>query len=73
MNWKNIKTFLIILFLGINIFLAVSTVRMHGADRLTEQNINDAVALLGQNNIYIDKSLIPTVPANLDKIGRAHV
>ena len=68
MNWKNIKTFLIILFLGINIFLAVSTVRMHGADRLTEQNINDAVALLGQNNIYIDKSLIPTVPANLDSI-----
>lgn len=68
MNWKNIKTFLIILFLGINIFLAVSTVRMHGADRLTEQNIDDAVTLLAQNNIRIDKSIIPTVPANLDSI-----
>ncbi len=68
MNWKNIKTFLIILFLGINVFLAVSTVKMHGADRLTEQNIDDAAALLEQNGIYIDKAIIPTVPASLDSI-----
>lgn len=68
MNWKNIKTFLIILFLGINVFLGISTVKMHGGDRLTEQNINDAVALLEKNNIYIDKSIIPTAPSDFDDI-----
>lgn len=59
MSWKNIKTFLIILFLCINILLLTVISNSHKAQNLTESNIDDTVALLKANNIEIDKSIIP--------------
>lgn len=59
MNWNNIKTFLIFLFLAVNIFLIVISVNMHNASKLTDKNINETLILLEKNNIKIDEQIIP--------------
>ena len=59
MTWKNIKTFLILLFLCINVFLLMVTFNANSAKELSQSNINDAVKLLESNNIFINKSIIP--------------
>ena len=59
MNWKNIKSFLILLFLCINVFLLIVIYNSHNAKELTDKNIEDAVHLLKSNNIIIDKDIIP--------------
>lgn len=59
MSWKNIKTFLILLFLFINIFLLVVTYKANNAKELSQSNINDTVKLLESNNIFINKNIIP--------------
>ena len=55
MNWKNIKSFLIILFALINILLIVNTINLSKAYILSESDISNTVLLLEKNNINIDK------------------
>ncbi len=59
MNWKNIKTFLIFMFLAVNIFLISLSVNMHNASKLTDKNIGETLLLLENNNIIIDEQIIP--------------
>ncbi len=59
MNWKNIKTFLILLFLCVNIFLITIFVNTHNARKLTDKNISETLILLENNNIKIDGQIIP--------------
>lgn len=60
MNWERVKNFLIILFIGINIFLVVF---MFGSVRtstsITKAVVNDTVNLLSANSIAIDSKIIP--------------
>ena len=59
MSWKNIKTFLILLFLCINVYLLIITYQSGNAKELTEGNIYDTWILLEKNGITIDKNIIP--------------
>lgn len=59
MSWKNIKTFLILLFLCIDIYLLAITYHTSHAKELTDDNIYSTWTLLGKSNIAIDKNIIP--------------
>ncbi len=59
MNWKNIKTFLIILFLLVNIYLIFLSANHNKASMISDDSINEAINLLENNNIKIDKNIIP--------------
>lgn len=68
MNWKNIKSFLIILFLCIDIFLVYITNVSHKSAVLSDENINDTVSLLRENDIYIDSNIIPKTVESYESI-----
>ncbi len=68
MNWKNIKSFLIILFTLINILLIVNTVNLSKAYILSDADISNTVLLLEKNNINIDKKIIPSSAKKYDNI-----
>ena len=63
MNWKSIKTFLIILFLILNVFLIILTNKINNAKNLSQSEIDETVTLLNINNISIDSSIIPVSPS----------
>ena len=68
MNWKSIKTFLIFLFLIVNIFLIFLTIQMNNAQKLNDNDISETITLLKKNNISIDSNIIPRVPSESDII-----
>ncbi len=68
MNWKNIKSFLIILFALINILLIVNTINLSKAYILSDADISSTVLLLEKNNISIDKKIIPSSAKKYDNI-----
>jgi len=64
MSWKNIKTFLIILFLIINIYLIYSQYgfdfKSSNASYVNKDTLNDSVSIIKNNyNVNIDKNIIP--------------
>ena len=69
MNWKTIKTFLIILFLILNIFLIFLTFQMNNAKKISQNEVSEAIKLLEKNNIYVDKSIIPLLPCEANTIN----
>ena len=71
MSWKRIKTFLIILFAVINIYLILSTggIRFRSVTEFDEKNINKTVDVIEKNfSVTIDKKLIPREIDNLKVI-----
>ncbi len=68
MNWKTIKTFLIFLFLAVNIFLLAISYKSYTMAKLSDRTIADALNLLENNNISLDTSIIPRDAARLDNI-----
>ena len=61
MNWDRIKTILIVLFLFTDIFLAASIFTAKKEEtKISPEVVDAAVKILNQNNISIDKSVIPT-------------
>ena len=73
MNWERIKNFLIILFVGINIFLIgfmFSSVRK--STSVTDAVVEDTVRLLGANSIGVEGKIIPLSvnnPGTLDVVA----
>ena len=60
MNWEKAETILIILFVFVNIFLICTLVITNVSNSYVKQDIIDStVLLLEQNNIHINKSIIP--------------
>lgn len=60
MNWERVKNFLIVLFLGINIFLLFFTFNSVKITSSTSKAvIRDTAAILQANNISIDEDIIP--------------
>lgn len=60
MNWKNVKIYLIIVLLLLDIFLAVNILILgNGKSRLEKDSIENTVGILGEGGILIDPSLIP--------------
>jgi len=60
MNWEKIKNFLIILFLGINIFLVFIMLNSVKTTSSTSKSVvRDTVSILQANNINISEDIIP--------------
>ncbi len=60
MNWSRTKTWLIVLFVGINLFLLFTLAKENIAQStISEQMVTDTVAVLARNGITVDAQLIP--------------
>lgn len=60
MNWERMKSFLIVLFVAINIFLiAFMFNSVRNTTTVSKSVATDTATILGNNNIYIDSSIIP--------------
>lgn len=60
MNWERMKSFLIILFVGINIFLIGFMLNsVKNTTTVSKTVMTDTVSILNGNNIYIDSNIIP--------------
>lgn len=69
MSWKSIKTFLIVLFLILNVFLIILTYKMNNAKNLSQSQISETITLLNTNNIEVDPSIIPVSPSEDNTIN----
>ncbi len=70
MSWKNIKSFLILLFIIINVYLVFSTngfiFRKSNATYVDKNTVNNTVNIIKNNyNISLDKGIIPKYVDNL--------
>lgn len=72
MNLGRVKSFLIFLFLAINIYLIVSLV-MSSAFRIDDSTITDTINILENHNISIDKNIIPQKTKNLNNIETTNI
>ncbi len=72
MNLGKVKTFLIVLFLGINIYLIISSF-LASRFFIDGKTIDDTVALLKSNQISIDKDLIDSSFTNLKNIDTNNI
>ncbi len=69
MNWGKLKSFLIGLFLIINIFLIITMISQERKNTsIPVQTINDTVSVLEKNDILINASIIPTDVKNMGEI-----
>lgn len=73
MSWKKIKSFLILLFLIINLYLVYSTfgttVKFKSVTEVDESTIDKTVSIISDNyDIFIDKSIVPAKLDNLNII-----
>jgi len=60
MNWSRTKTWLIVLFVGINLFLIITLIRNNIAlSTISEQTVQDTVAVLERNGISVDAQIMP--------------
>lgn len=74
MNWEKVKSFLIVLFLCINILLVITTVRsIRTATSVSFETITDTAALLENNGIAINPDIIPRSVDNIDNIDLTNV
>ena len=73
MNWKTIKTFLIFLFLAVDIFLIVMTYNFYNSGKLSDQSIQDTLNLLQKNNISVDAEIIPRGAAGKNSIQLTNI
>ncbi len=61
MQWSRIKTILIVIFLIVNIYLLVNYLNTsQNGVSVTPSAVDDAVSILEENSIKIDKRIIPT-------------
>lgn len=71
MDWSGAKNWLIVLFLGINIFLVITLVRINTQSSVIDkQTISDTVEILKKSDISVDASVIPDT---LPKLGSIDV
>lgn len=71
MDWSKAKTWLIILFLCVNVFLIVYLVNMNlNASFIDNETIQNTIEVLNRNDVSIDASLIP---ARIPSIGTLEV
>lgn len=66
MYWSKVKTILIVLFAGINIFLLVNMIiSLNQSIVISNQTINNTVEVLQKNDIIIDDQIIPRRTQNV--------
>ena len=68
MNWGKLKSFLIGLFLIINIFLVITMITQERKNTsIPVKTINDTVSVLEKNDILVDASIIPADVKNMSE------
>ena len=72
MNSSNIKNFLIVLFLGINIYLLGSLI-ISADFRIDGEAVDSAVSVLKNNGISISKDIIPTEAKSLKNVDTQNI
>lgn len=72
MSLGKVKSFLIVLFLGINIFLLISA-ELSSEFRIDDRTIENTITVLNSSNISIDKSVIPKKTENLKNIDTRNI
>lgn len=74
MNWEKLKTFLIILFIILNIFLIfVMHIDNSKNINISDETISNTIKVLENNNILIDKAIIPKKIVSLNAIELKNV
>ena len=69
MNLGRVKTFLIVLFLGINVYLLLSTASS-SEFVIDDKTVENTISILNSANISIDKAAIPK---NCKNIKNDHI
>ncbi len=65
MNWERVKNFLIVLFIGINIFLVVFMLTsFNNSASVNKSVVKDTVSILNANGISINEDIIPSSISN---------
>ena len=59
MTWDKLKNFLIVLFLCINVFLVICTVKSNSGDKLSDKTLDYTVSLVKNAKISIKREQIP--------------
>lgn len=72
MNLGRVKSFLIYLFLAINIYLVVS-LAMSSSFRIDDTTINNTVKILSDSGVSIEKEIIPKKVKNLKNIEAVNI
>ena len=72
MNLGKVKTFLIVLFLGINIYLLI-LLFTSSTFYIDSETIDSTVEILKTNNIDVDKDLVMKSVENLKNIDTSNV
>lgn len=72
MNSSNIKNFLIVLFLGINIYLLGSLI-ISADFRIDSEAVDSAVSVLKNNGISVSKDIIPTEAKSLKNVDTQNI
>lgn len=72
MNLGRVKSFLIYLFLAINIYLVVSLV-LSSTFRIDDATVDNTVKILSDSNVSIDKEIIPKKVKNLKNIEAKNI
>lgn len=68
MNWNKAKTILIVFFTIVNLFLLYTIISRNINDYyISEETISNAIAVLNNNGITIDKSIIPQKNITVDQ------
>ena len=65
MNFSRAKSYLIVLFILVNLFLIYHLVSMNKSDGVSSQTVDNTVSILSSKNIKISKELIKNTPVNL--------
>jgi regulatory protein YycI of two-component signal transduction system YycFG len=65
MNFSRAKSYLIVVFVIVNLFLVYNLVSMSSSDRISPDTIENTIEILNKKNIKLDKSLIKTTPETM--------
>lgn len=65
MNFSRAKSYLIVVFVLVNLFLIYHLVSMNKSDALSAQTIENTISILAEKDIKVSKELIRTTPVNL--------
>ena len=65
MNFSRAKSYLIVVFVIVNLFLVYNLISMSSSDRISVDTIENTIEILNKNNIKLDKKLIKTTPETM--------
>lgn len=65
MNFSRAKSYLIVVFIIVNLFLVYYLFSITGSDGVSPQTVDDTISILSKKEIKVSKELIKTTPSSL--------